>query len=271
MRNVTILLAVVAVLAMAVGTAQASPLLYDGFNYSGGVLDNVSGGGEYGFKAGTKWVNGGTLLELTTDGTSLSYPNGTSFTATGNRISESGTWGTAVRDMDFTIDLTADGDVWYASMLLKASSSDKLFKMRSSIGSIWYFGQKNGNLWGGIGGNNPDIGPALDAGATYFIVSKIVTSTGTEDEGYIKAYKVGTDTVPSSEPAVGSWDWEVYSSYGFPNEKMTYIMMELGGNGDEIDEIRMGHTWVDVAVPEPATMVLLGIGGLGVLIRRRRK
>ena len=35
------------------------------------------------------------------------------------------------------------------------------------------------------------------------------------------------------------------------------------------DELKFATTWLEV-IPEPATMVLLGIGGLGVLLRKRR-
>jgi len=47
---------------------------------------------------------------------------------------------------------------------------------------------------------------------------------------------------------------------------------DSGGGYGHLDEIRIGGTWSNVTVvPEPATMVLLGIGGIGVLIRRKRR
>jgi hypothetical protein len=47
-----------------------------------------------------------------------------------------------------------------------------------------------------------------------------------------------------------------------------------GSNPDHlyVDEIRVGETWRDVtSVPEPASLSLLGLGGLGLLSRRRRR
>ena len=53
--------------------------------------------------------------------------------------------------------------------------------------------------------------------------------------------------------------------------------MMKGGNGTwtnaQLDEIRIGETYADVtpftAVPEPATLVLLGLGLLGLASRRK--
>jgi len=38
-----------------------------------------------------------------------------------------------------------------------------------------------------------------------------------------------------------------------------------------MDEIRIGDTWADVSVPEPATLCVLSTGALGLLARRRRR
>jgi hypothetical protein len=58
------------------------------------------------------------------------------------------------------------------------------------------------------------------------------------------------------------------------NVKSIFIRTGLAGSGQaneiDVDEIRVGTTWVDV-VPEPGTAFLLGAVGIPVLLNRRHR
>ena len=260
----------------AVSAAEAALLDYDGFDYPG---QTTIGGLAGGIGWGGAWVNTTGEPALTGDGQSLEsapFP----FTPVGERLRRvQGTTGdrAAIRDLSQPFDLAGDG-VLYASTLVRRgddgdaiSASDMQFQFRTNGGTIGFrFGVSAADVFF-VGANAVDTNSGavpIVEDTVYFLVVKIVSSAAGSDEVFMNVYAPG-DTVPQSEP--GSWD---LATSGARNDLITQLRINIGTNNSygEIDEIRIGTDWASVAVPEPASLAVMGVGALAVrAVRRRRR
>ena len=121
---------------------------------------------------------------------------------------------------------------------------------------------------GGVGAkstgliNDPGTGGVSDGGDTYFIVGKIdwVANGGNDT---LTLYNV-TDTTAALPTAFATITADIDNSN----------ISTLAFAGEQIgafDEIRIGNDLADVGVvPEPSTTALLGLGGLALILRRRK-
>jgi hypothetical protein len=265
-------------------TAHAALFDYDPFDYSGSALPGQNGGTGWNgawFTTGTSAVNG-----LSNDGISLSYPMSwesplTPLSASGSHVMTGGTTANAStsRLLSQTINLSVDGTVAYASALFRhntasgaANDSILLEFVDSGANRRWGFGIEAGDRpW--LNANGSTQAPTLvTPGDTYFIVARIVSSATGLDTAYLNIYGTGYhNQVPVAEPT--TWDLTLTETTSAILDRIR-VRIDTGNGAStpgEVDEIRIGNSWLDVvSVPEPSSMVLLGLGLLAGVVRRRR-
>ena len=260
---------------MTTRPASGELLVHEPFDYTGTALDGQNGG--VGFASG--WVDVppffGGPIELSDDGTSLQYPAGIAATPVGARMKDASNGGLALRSLANPIDMAAEGATYYFSALLKkdrvlTGNAILHFDLISSAaaGSVFLMGA--GSSSNARTGTSDDFvnGPVLDSGATYFLLSRLITHTVAPDEYSLSLFKVGTDTVPTTEPALYDLTHSVDATGLADNVLVT---INAAANG-EFDELRIATTYAEaIAVPEPSTLALGSIGMLVMLLAGGRR
>lgn len=273
-------------IASASTTTQAALIDYDAFNYSGTALAAQNGG--TGWSGAWFTTSGSSANSLTDDGVSLQYP--TSFeapliapTPTGSHVKTGGTSSNAntSRLLAQTIPLNVDGTVRFVSALFRKNTANGATANDNIL--LEFVDASANRRWGvGIEGSgdrpwlnaNGSTSPAtaVTVGDTYFMVAKIVSSASSPDQAFLKVFGTGYGTqVPFAEPT--TWDATITTSTGAVLDRIRVRIDSANAavTPGEVDEIRIGDTWLDVvSVPEPSALSLLGLAGLFALVRRQR-
>lgn len=271
------------VLVGLVCPAFAAVLEEESFNYpsnSGESVNGLNGGTGWG---GNQWSDSDMDVILASDGMSLTYPAGLTLTPNGTRIEIDGadSLAQATRNLGTTMNLGANSQTWYSSALFNRSAvtgeSAGVSFLRTSDGAVrWFYGiDENGNFRVAVA---PDQSTqraislfTAAADTTYLVVARIRTNTGPNgnDEVFLKVFAPG-DTVfePASDDA---WDLRANGNSGVVLNQVRLDFTNTAGETNQFDELRVGTSFADVTgIPEPGSAVLLVLGGLVPLLRRRR-
>jgi PEP-CTERM motif len=254
-------------------SAHAAVLAYEPFSYSTGSL--IGAGPGTGF-TGTWSQNGAGGSSVTTG--SLSY---STLPTAGNEASLDNA---NKRDTEnlMTPAGGVDGDTVWVSYLLEspgatAQGADYMGLVLNGSVSDDFFGYTGvapTQFTAGVG-----IATATSSPLAITPVGTAQTQEASNQALFLVAevqYASGGDTVSLYiNPSLSSGPGTPVSTYTQATSIGTINAIGLQGSGSGLyDEIRVGDTFADVtggsAVPEPASIGLLGIAGLGLLGRRRQ-
>jgi hypothetical protein len=271
---------------------QAAALVYEGFEYTSSGFYEPHGqtGSGTGFSA-ANW-NSGTKNGIDVNDSPTSAQSYGSLTVSGlGATSAANLWGNRSRAIDGSLagaGLLNDGaTLWFSVLARNSGGSDKLgfalsdgnfngstqWGMDTGVSGIGIFAQNGGAaspaMW-----TPGALDVSLDSGATIAINGATRLIVGEITWGAALANE--TLTLYTPDLALNQGAAVAVNSIGDMNQAAFNQISLLVKEGAFIDEIRLGGSYNDVvgievvAVPEPSSTALLGLGGLALMFRRRR-
>ena len=271
MRKVYGMGVVAAVLALAGSPAWASLLAYEGFDYTAGSAVSGLNGGSGWQSAWSASVGGGTNGSQTVTNPTLSEDG---ITGIGNRMVLAATGANVSSNANRTIfSSTKDSGTYWLSVMASNDGGNS-----TSFGYV-QLNDSNSNVPVRIGYSG-----GASAG-TWYVASPVTSSSAKSDTGISataallvlkldltnKEANLWVNPTSAASPADATLALSTTSSYvRFDRMSIRVSSSSSNTTTGSFDEIRLGQSYADV-VPEPASLVLIGLAGVMLLPRRRQQ